>query len=306
MVVDEFRVKSFDGLELYCKTWHTDEEVQPKARLLFVHGFSEFIDSYDDWFALANENGYEVTSYDQRGHGLTAKTSKDFGVSSEKYVMGDLEVMADYVSKNYDGPLVLYGFSMGAAIVLNYMVIGKLRERFDLYISVAPYILTHPGTNKGLNAVKLMALPFISKIMPNYVDKADLKPSQLTNDSSKWDSYKNERLRHYQSSALFMQDAIVRGKRLLDPKFISIIVDRPLLLSQGTADTVCDPDASGKFIEKVRLTDKTLDLYDGLPHELMQCVDKNRLDHWTRVDNWLKAHLNKISTSDEHVKESSN
>lgn len=294
MTVEQYRVGVSDGLELYCKTWRPDSGEIPKARILFVHGFSEYIDSYDTWFAFFTASGYEVTSYDQRGHGLTVRSKKEYGMSNEKLIMSDLETMVDYVSRGYDGPLVLYGFSMGGAIVLNYMVLGKQRERFNLYISAGPYIATHPSTAKGLNALKLSALPYVIKIMPNYVDKVTFDPSNLTNDPNRWKQYENNPLHHCKSSAIFMHDAVSRGARLLDPTFIRSIVDRPLLLSFGLADGVCDPEASKKFFNMVPLTDKTLDPYEGLPHELMHCVDKNRRDHWNRVHEWLDSHVAKL------------
>lgn len=294
MPIEQYKVKSFDGLELYCKTWRPDDGTTPKARILYVHGFGEFIDSYDKWFSLFTAAGYEVTSYDQRGHGLTARSKKDFGISDENLIMKDLETMVDYVSKDYEGPLVLYGFSMGGALVLNYMVIGKKRERFDLYLSTSPHIETHPDTYSGLNSIKLGMLPYMVRVWPSYVDKAELKPHQFTNDKSRWPEYKKQPLRHTRSSVRFMYDAVQRGTRLLDPMFISKIVDRPLLISHGLADGICDPDASKKFIDMVPLTDKTLTTYEGLPHGLMECLEVNTQDHWTKLSAWLNSHVAQI------------
>lgn len=291
MSIEQYTVKSFDGLELYCKTATPDNRLIPKARILFLHGFSEYIDSYDNWFSLFTAEGYEVISYDQRGHGHTARSESDFGVSDTVSIMKDLEVMVDYASNNYNGPLVMYGFSMGAAIVLNYMVIGNKKERFDLYTSTAPYVQTHPDTLKGLNGIKVKVLPCVVKVIPNYVDKANLEPQQLTNDPSRWAMYKADPLRPCHTSARFMYDAIQRGARLLDTNFLSGIVERPLLVSQGLGDTVCDPAATIKFTQLVNLKDKTLTTYPGLPHEIHQCLRANKMDHFTKLTSWLESRL---------------
>lgn len=294
MSTKDFTVKSYDNLKLCCRTWYPPTDTPTKARILFIHGFSEFLDAYKDWFPLVTKAGYEVTMYDQRGHGNTAKSKKDLGVSHEEGVMGDLETMVSHVSEGYEGPLILWGFSMGGATCLNYMVIGQKKERIDLYISVGPFIRSHPDTAKGLNGLKLKIIPYVVKFWPSYKDKADLKPEDTTNNPEKWESYRKEPLRHLQSTALFMHDALARGERLLDPQFIAQIADRPLLLCHGESDNVCDVECSKEFIKIARLSDKTLDLYPGLPHEIMQCVDKDRFDHWQKVQTWLDSHVEKL------------
>lgn len=266
----------------------------PKARILYLHGFSEYIDSYDGWFAFFTASGYEVTSYDQRGFGLTARSKKDFGESDTRLIFSDLETMVEYVSQGYIGPLVLYGFSMGAANVLNYMVSGIKRGRFDLYISTSPYIRTAPESEKGLNCIKLLFVPVAAKIIPNVASTAVLKPEQLTNDTSQWKQVAHNPLRPFRSSAIFMYDAIQRGALLLHPVFIKSIVDRPLLLSQGLADTVCDPDATKRYFYMVPLSEKTLYLYKGLPHALMICMDQHKLRYWGRIRDWLDVQVTRL------------
>jgi len=289
MPITNFKVKSFDGLELNCRKW--SPETTPRARVLFIHGYSEFLDAYEDWFPLVADAGIEVIMYDQRGHGATARTQKDYGVSNERCIAADLECMVDSVTKDYTGKLILWGFSMGGAICLNYMILGKQKSRFDMYISVGPYIETSKSTNRGLNAIKLAIAPYVAKIWPTYVDYATLNPQMTNNNPDKWDEYHKQPQRHLRSTAEFMNDAVNRGKRLLDPNFVKNIVDKPLLLSHGTGDLVCEFSAAEKFFEIAKLSDKTLDVYEGLPHELMQCVEKDRLEHWKRIEDWIDTHL---------------
>lgn len=53
-----------DGRKLYTKTWTT--EGPAKARLVFIHGFSDHIDTYGDFFPMLAAKGIEVYGFDQR------------------------------------------------------------------------------------------------------------------------------------------------------------------------------------------------------------------------------------------------
>lgn len=55
---------SDDGGKLYTKTWST--EGPAKARLVFVHGFSDHINTYGSFFPTLAAKGIEVYSFDQR------------------------------------------------------------------------------------------------------------------------------------------------------------------------------------------------------------------------------------------------
>lgn len=298
MSTNEFQVKSFDGLKLCCRTWKVPAGTPVKARALFLHGFGEFLDAFNEWFPLVSEAGYEVTSYDQRGHGSTAVSPKEFGKSNEAMLMGDIEAMVSFMleeRKKEDIPLILWGFSMGGANCLNYMAKGNKRDSIDLYISVGPYLETHPDTNKGLNAAKLWVLPYLAKIYPSYADAAELKPEISNNNPEKWKLYREQPLRHTRATVEFMNDAVNRGRNLRKESYIAGIAQRPLLLCHGTGDQICDVRATKEFFNLVKLNDKTLDLYPGLPHELMQCVDKDRLEHWRRVHEWLDEHISHLT-----------
>lgn len=53
-----------DGRKLYTKTWTTDGPAQ--ARLVFIHGFSDHINTYGNFFPYLASKGIEVYSFDQR------------------------------------------------------------------------------------------------------------------------------------------------------------------------------------------------------------------------------------------------
>ncbi|EQL01004.1 Alpha/beta hydrolase [Ophiocordyceps sinensis CO18] len=52
---------------LYSKTWTPQGPI--KAKLVFVHGFSEHINRYNDFFPALAAQGIQVFAWDQRGWG---------------------------------------------------------------------------------------------------------------------------------------------------------------------------------------------------------------------------------------------
>lgn len=44
--VEQSTITSFDDTKLYSKRWILSNDQQPKASILFVHGFIEYIDRY--------------------------------------------------------------------------------------------------------------------------------------------------------------------------------------------------------------------------------------------------------------------
>lgn len=56
-----------DGRKLYTKTWTPSSTEGPvKSRLVFIHGFSDHINTYGNFFPYLASKGIEVYSFDQR------------------------------------------------------------------------------------------------------------------------------------------------------------------------------------------------------------------------------------------------
>lgn len=54
-----------DGVELYTKTWKVSGDAA-KARMLFVHGFSDHCNNYPVLFDHLANKGVDVYAFDQR------------------------------------------------------------------------------------------------------------------------------------------------------------------------------------------------------------------------------------------------
>jgi acylglycerol lipase len=104
------------GTKFYTRTYKAD---QPKALLVFVHGFAEHVARYNHAHVRYPEKDITVFTYDARGFGKTAldaaNKSKDssYGKTDWKHQFGDIEWAIEHARKEVpDVPTFLMGHSM--------------------------------------------------------------------------------------------------------------------------------------------------------------------------------------------------
>ncbi|ANB14309.1 Yju3p [Sugiyamaella lignohabitans] len=289
----ESRFKTDDGLQLYVKKWLVPEGTPLRAKILFNHGFSEHMDAYDHFFPDFAARGYEIIGYDQRGAGHTSPLKKDFGNTNEYYVFNDLEELLESETKGYNGKFFMWGHSMGGAITLNYAIKGKQRERIDAYIANSPLVEVHPKSQG--NPVLVAIAPFIAKIYPSYKSKVHLNFNYLTDDKARVDEYRKDPLRLGYTTAEQATGFLNRGKRLLNSVFVEKFVDKPVLVSHGTADYVNNYESTAKFFSLLKVSDKEFKTYEGWPHELTNVTQPKREQHRDDVLAWLDKHTESVA-----------
>ena len=81
--------------------------------------------------------------------------------------------------------------------------------------------------------------------------------------------------------------AMVGGDERLEREFPLITL--PVLIMHGTADKVTRPSGSQFFYDKAGSTDKTLKLYEGHVHDLLNDLGKETV--MADVTAWIEAHL---------------
>ena len=66
-------------------------------------------------------------------------------------------------------------------------------------------------------------------------------------------------------------------------------INLPILIIHGTADKLADPEGSKQLHKRVSSSDKTLKLYEGFYHEIMNEPGKAQV--LNDIVQWLDAHL---------------
>ena len=87
--------------------------------------------------------------------------------------------------------------------------------------------------------------------------------------------------------------ALVRADERLKNEFSQITV--PVLILHGTADANTRPSGSQHFYDSVGSADRTLKLYEGGYHDLLNDLDKESV--LSDIESWINAHLPATVTS---------
>ena len=112
---DEAWLSGFDGHQFFTRTWRAAE---PKAAVLFLHGFADHISRYDHIHSAFVQRGIVVFAYDLRGFGKTAldvehrSPGASYGKTSNNLALQDIEWWIERCKREYPTlPLFLMGYS---------------------------------------------------------------------------------------------------------------------------------------------------------------------------------------------------
>ncbi|MEW6185738.1 MAG: lysophospholipase [Thermodesulfobacteriota bacterium] len=266
----EDRIKTADGTELFILHNPVD---RPKGVIIIVHGICEHSGRYDHVVSRLNSQGYSVFRFDLRGHGRSGG-ERGF-VSDFNRFIDDTDEMVNLArKKNPDYPLFLLGHSMGG------------------FISSA-YGVRYPDRLRGLihSGASVIVLPLVAALGDFDYEALALNP--IPNDLSEMVSRDPRVVRAYQDDPLvqkefttkLMGEIFIRGAKWLMENMKAY--QYPCLILHGGGDQIVPPDASRYLYEHISSADKTLKVYDGLFHEILNEPEKETvLDD---ICQWLEA-----------------
>ena len=254
---------------LFYRRWQQADDYKPM--LLVVHGQGEHSGRYvhvGDFFADA---GLEVLAIDLRGHGR----SEGRPLSIQAY--GDwLEDVATAVGFLAERKVVLFGHSMGGALVLTYArnpganVVGL--------IAASPWLrLTEPPPDWLAGLARA-----VSQILPSYRFPTGVDSSKASSDPEHLRSLEDLDLVHRFIIYKVYLAAVTAGENLLAHPQVNISV----LLAHGEADRVTSVDATRAYLERLYPPTKELITYPGLLHELHN--EKTRLTVLRAYLRWIE------------------
>ncbi|KAJ9554153.1 hypothetical protein OSB04_018198 [Centaurea solstitialis] len=287
------------GQEIFCKSWLPRPGVRIKAAVCFVHGYGDtctfFFEGIAKRIAAA---GYGVYAIDHPGFGLSE------GLHGYVSNFNDL---VDNVIEQYTKikgrpevrgmPRFLLGQSMGGAVALKVHL--KEQREWDGVVLVAPMCkvkLSLPDINDIAEEMKppeplQKVLIFLSRLMP----KAKLVPQKDLAELALRDPQKKNWQADYNVISYSDQTRLKTAVELLNAtnELESQVekVSSPLLILHGAADKVTDPNISKFLYEKAASKDKTLKLYDGSYHCILEGESDERIfEVLDDITAWLDAH----------------
>ncbi|MGW8143778.1 MAG: alpha/beta hydrolase [Anaerolineales bacterium] len=269
--------QSQDGLELYSQSWHPSGK--SKAKLVIVHGVAEHSNRYLNLVNGLVETGFALYAYDQRGHG-NSEGQRGYIDSWEQY-RADLGIFLNRVKKREpDLPLFIYGHSMGALVILDYLL-HESNGLHGVIISGAPI-----DSSNAASPILILTARILSRVWPTFSMASPLQPSQLSCDARVVQAY-------VEDPVVFKTMTVRWGTEYLDTqervKEHAAEIKLPILIIHGGEDLICTPEGSEQLYATISSEDKTIKIYPSYFHEI-----HNEPGHTVVVEDirdWMETHL---------------
>jgi len=221
--------------------------------------------------------GYSVWAHDLRGHGRSG--GKRGHVDSFDYYLSDLDHLVRIVKEHERlTKTFMMGHSLGGLVVIKY---GERRgTELAGLVATSPLLrlrMKVPGWKKFIGRT-------LSSIAPTFTMTTGLDANLLSHDGEVVRQYVNDPLVHGVATARFYTEFL----RAEDETFKEAgQLTLPCLITQAGADGIVDPSGTMDFFKKVGSADKTLKVYDGFYHEILNEPGKESV--LAEIDTWLSA-----------------
>lgn len=281
--IKESSFEGAGGLNIFTRTWRP--EGSPHGVVVIVHGFNSHSGQYLWAAEQFTSSGLAVYALDLRGRGRSA---------GERYYVEKIEDFIDDVdtlvstakSENPGLPVFLLGHSAGGVISCVYAlehqskINGLICESFAFELPVPDLVLSFL---KGL-----------SYITP-HTHVFSLNNKDFSRDAAVVESMNDDVLIKGESQPAQTAAVMITASRRLKEEFPAITL--PVLILHGTEDKATKPSGSQHFYEQAGSTDKTLKLYEGHFHDLLNDIDKEVVmaDIQSWIDSRIPAEISAVS-----------
>lgn len=273
--VKEEVFESAGGLKIFLRSWRP--EGKPRAIVVICHG----VNSHGGQYVWAAEqfvnSGYSVYALDLRGRGRSE--GERFYVEEVADYVSDVAGAVKIAKSREPGlPVFVLGHSAGGVVSSVYMLENQAELAGFICESFA-FQVPAPG-------FALAAIKGLSHIAPR-LPVLKLKNEDFSRDPKAVEALNNDPLTAHEVQPAITVAALVRADERLHDEFPLITL--PVLIMHGTVDkaTVCQ--GSKFFYETVGSKDKTLKLYEGHFHDLLNDIGKE--DVISDITAWIDKHV---------------
>lgn len=259
----EETIESAKGLRIFVRSWAP--EGTPRGVLVICHG----VNSHGGQYAWAAEQfaaaGLAVFALDLRGRGRSE--GERFYVEDIADYVSDLAHTIELATSRHPGaPVYLLGHSAGGVVSASYVldnqskVAGFICESFAFQVPAPGFVLT--------------AIKGISHLAPR-LPVLTLKNEDFSRDPKAVAALNSDPLTAHEAQPAVTVAALVRADERLHDAFPSITL--PVLIMHGTSDNATVCRGSQFFYDTAGASDKTLKLYDGHYHDLLNDIGKEQV-----------------------------
>jgi alpha-beta hydrolase superfamily lysophospholipase len=265
------------GFNLYYRGWLPKQN--PSAIIFIIHGLAEHSGRYTEIANFLVKKTYCVFCHDHQGHGFSG--GRRGYIRHFTTYTRDLVSFINITSEKFPHiPIFILGHSIGGTIAIEYCIENQG--------NIAGLILSAPTLLKGesIKNWQVILVKILSIIAPKAgVDRLD--SSTISKDPAVVNAYRNDKLVYTGKLSARLGSEILKTIESLPWEMIKIKL--PVLIMQGSEDKLVSPDGSKKTYQMVSSTDKTLRIYEGLHHEIMNEPEKDMV--YKDISDWISKRL---------------
>ncbi|MGE0279906.1 MAG: lysophospholipase [Rhizobiaceae bacterium] len=267
--------KSLDGVRIHMREWLPDGA--PRAVVVICHG----VNSHGGQHAWTAEQfvakSLAVYAVDLRGRGKSE--GERYYVEDIAEYVADLRGLIAIAKQRHEGlPVYLLGHSAGGVVSCSYAldyqaeIDGLICESFAFQVPAPGFVLS--------------AIKGLSHLVPK-LGVLTLKMKDFTRDPAALAALEADPLTKGESQPAMTVAALVRADERLHDSFGQITL--PVLILHGTEDHATVYRGSEYFYAHAGSPDKTLKLYKGHYHDLLNDIGKE--DVMADIHAWIDARL---------------
>ena len=273
--VKEEKIRGGAGLDIFVRSWVPDGHV--RGVVAIAHGVKSH-SGYYLWVAdQLVAQGLAVYALDLHGRGKS-EGERFYLEKIEDYLDDVNALVALAKSRQPSVPVFLLGHSAGGVVSSVYTLehqaelAGLICESFAFQVYAPDFALA--------------LLKGVSHLAP-HLHVLNLKTEDFSRDPDAVQAMKDDPLIEGEVQPAQTVAELVRADERLEREFPLITL--PVLILHGTADKVTRPAGSQLFYDTAGSTDKTLKLYEGHAHDLLNDVDKQKV--MGDIVAWINARL---------------
>jgi len=266
------------GLEIFVRSWRPTGVA--KAAVVICHGVNSH-SGYYIWTAQQLvARGLAVYALDLHGRGQSA--GERFYLESMKDYVDDVDAVVNLAKSREPGvPIYLLGHSAGGVVSCTYALEhqkkldGLICESFAFQVAAPDFAL---AVVKGL-----------AHVAP-HIHVLKLKNEEFSRIPEVVDAMNSDPLIDGEVQPTQTVAELVRADERLKQEFPLITL--PVFILHGTADKVTNPKGSQLFYDTAGSSDKTLKLYDGHVHDLLNDLGKEAVI--ADIIQWIERRLPRV------------
>ncbi len=273
----EEKIDSTKGVKVFIRSWRP--ESAPRAVVVICHGVNSHGGQYTWVGQQFAANGYVAYALDLRGRGRS--DGERFYVEHVSDYVSDVAATIAIAKARHPGlPVFLLGHSAGG-VVSSIYVLENSSELTGFICESFAFQVPAPG-------FALAAIKGLSHVAPR-LPVLKLKNEDFSRDPKAVEALNSDPQIAHEVQPAITVAALVRADERLHDEFP--LMKLPLLIMHGTDDkaTVCK--GSQFFYDTAGSKDKTLKLYEGHYHDLLNDIGKEQA--MNDVLQWIAAHLPK-------------